>query len=182
MAAAAVALTVVLAACGSDNQLGAYQPDFAPLPPEVVNVTTDIEFDYEAAQGAADAASAAASESSGDVAAAPAAPAMIEIPDNAIDLTGQSEVTIDVKDNAFVQRVIVVTEGTRIIWSNHGLNAHNVTPSIDGAFEPIPTGQLDSDRTASISFPLGGEFPYYCSLHGTPRHGQNGLILVVPAA
>ena len=172
-----MASVTIFAACGSDTELGTYQPAFAPLPEEVVDVTTDIQFDYAAAQATADAAA-----SKTPAADTPAAPAPIEIPDNAIDLTGQSEVIIDVKDNTFVQRVIVVTEGTKITWSNHGLNSHNVTPSIDGAFEPIPTGQLDTDQTASISFPSGGEFPYYCSLHGTPRHGQNGLILVVPAA
>lgn len=159
-------MALLLSSCGSDDQLDTFQPAFAPLPPPVVNETSDINFDFEAAQAAADDAVAVA----------------IEIPDNAIDMTGQSEVTIDVKDNAFVQRVIVVTEGTVITWSNHGLNAHNVTPSIESAFEPIPTGNLDSNQTASRTFSTGGEFPYYCSLHGTARHGQNGLILVVPAA
>ncbi len=169
--------TLLLSSCGSDDQLGTFQPAFAPLSPPVVNETSEINFDLAAAQAAADSVAAAAGPADTPVVAVP-----IEIPDGAIDMTGQSEITIDVKDNAFVQRVVVVTEGTRITWVNRGLNAHNVTPSIDGAFEPIPTGSLDSNQSASRTFSLGGDFPYYCSLHGTPRHGQNGLIVVVPAA
>ncbi len=103
------------------------------------------------------------------------------IPDNAVDLTGQTKVTIDVKDDAFVQRVAVVTAGTIVTWTNLGLNAHNVIPSVDGAFVPIPTDKLGSGQSASRTFPSSGDFPYYCSLHGTPRHGMNGRIIVVPA-
>ncbi len=163
---------LLLSSCGSDDELGTFQPAFAPLSPPVVNETSEINFDLAAAQAAADSVAADT----------PAVAVPIEIPDGAIDMTGQGEITIDVKDNAFVQRVVVVTEGTRITWVNRGLNAHNVTPSIDDAFEPIPTGSLDSDQSASRTFSTGGDFPYYCSLHGTPRHGQNGLIVVVPAA
>jgi len=113
--------------------------------------------------------------------ASPTTTATAQIPDNAIDLTGRAKVTIDVKDDAFVQRVAVVTAGTIVTWSNQGLNAHNVIPSIEGAFVPIPTDKLGPGRSASRTFPSSGDFPYYCSLHGTPRHGMNGRIIVVPA-
>lgn len=175
---------VVLSSCGGDDQLGAFTPEHPPVPEAVVNETTDLAFDFEAAPVAIEVMPIVAGDSeSGAIAdPAPTTTASVQIPDGAIDLTGQADITIDVKDNAFAQRVIVVTEGTAVTWANGGLAPHNVIPSMDDAFKPILTGELDAGQTATLTFTTAGAIPYYCSLHGTPRHGMNGLIVVVPAA
>jgi len=179
------ASAIVLSSCGADDQLGAFIPEHPPVPPAVVNETTDIEFDFSAVQVAGDATTPDAipgATTDPNAESAPATTVPLQIPDNAIDLTGQAAVTIDVKDNSFAQRVIVITEGTTVTWANGGLTPHNVIPSIDGEFEPILTGELDAGKSAALTFTVAGAVPYYCSLHGTPRHGMNGLIVVVPAA
>ena len=55
----------------------------------------------------------------------------VEIPDNAVDYTGQAEVVISIEDNVFHDRVITVSAGTNITWVNNGRNRHNVMPSLE---------------------------------------------------
>ncbi len=103
----------------------------------------------------------------------------IEIPDDAIDLTGQARVTVVIEDNVFVQRSIVVTAGTEVEWVNKGRNPHNVTPAEDGAFEPLATAVFNDGGSGSRTFDTG-TFAYYCSIHGSPNRGQRGTVYVVP--
>ena len=117
----------------------------------------------------------------GDRAAGADEPALIDIPDDALDLTGFDTIDIDIQDNSFVQRVVVVSPGTEITWTNNGRNEHNVRPSVEGAFEPISTLALaEKGMSASLTFDSPGDFPYYCSLHGTADNGQTGRVIVVP--
>ena len=54
-------------------------------------------------------------------------------------------------------------------------------PAIDAAFEPIATADLAvKGDSASLVFATPGDFPYFCSLHGTARNGQTARIIVVP--
>ncbi len=101
------------------------------------------------------------------------------IPDDAVDMTGQSEVTVIISDNKYVERTIVVTSGTKVTWVNEGLNRHNVFPSEKGQFEALLTETFDDGGSASLTFDVGA-YPYYCSIHGTANRGQRGTVLVVP--
>lgn len=104
-----------------------------------------------------------------------------EIPDDAVDMTGRSSVVVRVTDNRFTERVIVVSAGTRVTWVNEGLNSHNVRPTIENSFTAIATEALDNGGSGSVFFRGAGDFPYYCSIHGSPTRGQNGRVIVVPA-
>ncbi len=90
--------------------------------------------------------------------------------------------TVEVTDNAFTDRVIVVSSGTEVVWVNTGRNIHNVRPA---AREPGPgwfteiTGEALEGGPGSITFDDAGDFPYYCSFHGTARRGQRGQVIVV---
>ena len=111
--------------------------------------------------------------------AAPGGRGPMEIPDDAVDLTGQAEVTVAITDNAYTERIIVVSAGTRVTWVNEGRNDHNVKPSEEGAFAELPTETFRDGGSGWIDFAEPGDFPYYCSIHGTPRRGQTGQVIVV---
>jgi len=106
-----------------------------------------------------------------------------EIPENAVDLTGQVQVDITIGDNNFEPQVVLVSPETEITWTNTGRNSHNVISSADEpAFEQIDTEVLGVGGSGSRSFDTVGAFPYYCSIHGSPNRGQRGSIVVMPAA
>ena len=105
----------------------------------------------------------------------------VEIPDDPIDWTGRAEVEVSVQDNVFEQREIIVSPGTAVTWTNEGVQPHNVKPSEDGAFEPIGTGELDPGVSQTRVFDEAGDYPYFCSLHGTATRGQTGRVIVVEA-
>ena len=164
-------LTLVLAAllassCSDDDSLDA----FVAVEPEIVIETEALDVDIGALEEATDDTEAVVDE-----------PAPIEIPDDALDLSGMDQVALDIQDNAFTQRVVVVSAGTEITWTNQGRNEHNVRPAVEGAFEPISTLDLaEKGDSASLVFETPGDFPYFCSLHGTATNGQTGRVIVVP--
>jgi plastocyanin len=95
------------------------------------------------------------------------------------DRTGQAEVAVQARDNTFVSAYITVDVGTTVTWTNRGRTEHNVLPAVDGAFTPIETDQLEPGMSASITFEEPGDYPYYCSLHGTKTKGMVGAVRVV---
>jgi plastocyanin len=109
-----------------------------------------------------------------------AAAELPEVPDAEwVDRTGRSEITVDTVDNAYDPRYVRVSPGTRIVFDNTGRNPHNVVPVEPDAFPTIPTDRLQPGDAASITLEVVGEYPYYCSLHGTARRGMVGRIEVV---
>jgi plastocyanin len=152
-----LAVAAIAAACAEDDATGEFALATEPTTTTVA-VEPDLGVDLDAA-------------------ADPAAP--IEIPDNALDFTGQAEVTVQVQDNKFEQRVILIDPGTMVTWINEGIQPHNVQPAVDGAFDAIPTGDLDPGVSGARTFADAGDYPYFCSLHGTARNGQTGRIIVV---
>ena len=165
-----VACALAATSCAADDPVGMFAGDRAADSATVVNETETLDVDLDALEAAATDPEPAADE-----------PPEVEIPDDALDLTGFATVDIDIQDNAFVQRVVVVSPGTEIVWTNNGRNEHNVRPAVEGAFEPISTLALaEKGMSASLVFDAPGDFPYYCSLHGTATNGQTGRIIVVP--
>ncbi|MFM7063301.1 MAG: plastocyanin/azurin family copper-binding protein [Actinomycetes bacterium] len=97
-----------------------------------------------------------------------------------VDQTGKAEVTILAVDNSFRTQYTKVSPGTKVVFENKGRNPHNVIAVNEGQFTDIPTDQLQAGDSGSITVPdTPGEVPYYCSLHGTPRAGMTGRLLVV---
>lgn len=96
-----------------------------------------------------------------------------------VDLTGESVVEISVRDNVFVPERVLVSPGTEVRWRNRGRTPHNVVASVEGAFDDVPVDQLQPGDEAARVFGDPGDYPYYCSLHGTATRGQIGEIRVV---
>ncbi len=155
-----VLAALLVSSCSDDDALDA----FVEVEPEALDVDID-----------------ALEEAATDTDAEMEEPAPIEIPDDALDLSGMDQVALDIQDNAFTQRVVVVSAGTEITWTNQGRNEHNVRPAVEGAFEPISTLDLaEKGDSASLVFETPGDFPYFCSLHGTATNGQTGRVIVIP--
>lgn len=107
----------------------------------------------------------------------------VDIPDGAADHTGSDRVVVAVTDNAFEDRVVVVDAGTTVVWVNEGRNDHNVRPAEEdrrsGWFREVPKAVLADGGAGSVTFEHAGDFPYFCSFHGTARRGQRGRVIVV---
>lgn len=95
-----------------------------------------------------------------------------------VDLTGSDDVTVDALDNNFSPKYVEVDAGATVTFSNEGRNQHNVFPAEDGAFAPIETADLGPGESASITLEEPGDYPYYCTLHGTKTKGMVGGIRV----
>lgn len=95
------------------------------------------------------------------------------------DMTGEDEVVVQARDNTFVPAYIEVSPGTTVVFRNTGRNDHNVIPGNDGAFEPIEATELAPKDEAELVFDEAGDFPYFCSLHGTATKGMVGGVRVV---
>jgi len=108
----------------------------------------------------------------------------VEVPEDAVDHTGAGRVVVAVTDNAFEDRIIVVDAGTTVVWVNEGRNDHNVRPAEEdrrpGWFREVPKAVLADGGAGSVTFEQAGDFPYFCSFHGTARRGQRGRVIVVP--
>lgn len=85
---------------------------------------------------------------------------------------------IEVVDNEFDPTYATVKVGTTITFTNTGRNDHNVTPSVKGAF--TKSADLGTGQTFELKLDKVGDVPYYCTIHGSPTAGQNGVIRVVP--
>ncbi|HWJ61263.1 MAG TPA: plastocyanin/azurin family copper-binding protein [Acidimicrobiales bacterium] len=95
------------------------------------------------------------------------------------DLTGESSVQVQARDNSFVEPYIEVSAGTAVDFTNKGRNQHDVIPVVDGAFAEIPVTDFQPKDSDSITFTVPGDYSYYCSLHGTPDKGMIGTIRVL---
>lgn len=93
--------------------------------------------------------------------------------------TDTRQVEVDALDNQFTPPYVEVKVGTVVTFENDGRNEHNVLPVVDAAFAPIETAAFESGASATVTFDQPGDFPYYCSLHGTPTKGMTGAIRVI---
>ena len=94
------------------------------------------------------------------------------------DMTGERHVTIQARDNTFVAEHVVISTGTEVTFDNRGRNPHNALPVEEGAFPEVATDDLQPGDEATVVFDEAGEYPYYCSLHGTETAGMIGTIRV----
>ena len=95
-----------------------------------------------------------------------------------VDNTTESTVDITIKDNEFTPAYVIVTAGSKVIWTDIGANAHNIVPMVDGSFKGTDA-DLTKGSSHTVTFATVGDFPYFCSIHGSMHSGQRGGIRVV---
>jgi plastocyanin len=95
-----------------------------------------------------------------------------------VDRQGRRSVTIDAVDNSFEPEYVAVSAGTKITFTNSGRNRHDVI-AVDHGFTDVEPANFTPDDSVTVTFSTPGDYPYYCSLHGTPTKGMIGGIRVV---
>ncbi|MEX2100548.1 MAG: plastocyanin [Acidimicrobiia bacterium] len=83
--------------------------------------------------------------------------------------TGDSVVTVHIRDNVFEPAGLEIAPGTTVRWVNEGRNRHDVTPDKGNAFR---SGKLRPGQSFAHTFVEPGSFAYYCNIHGAPGEGQ----------
>ncbi len=107
-------------------------------------------------------------------------------PGSGVDLQGahfrdqrsRTHVTIQAVDNDFVSPYVTVRSGTAVTFVNDGRNVHDVIP-VGDTFRAIEPNHFARHDEATVTFDEPGDYPYYCSLHGTATKGMRGAIRVV---
>jgi plastocyanin len=98
--------------------------------------------------------------------------------DKIVDLRGQTRVEVPIRDNVFDPvRWFRVDPCTEIVFVNAGLNPHNVVSAAEGAFPKIEEDALTAAPQALV-VAAPGDYPFYCSIHGTTTRGQTGFLVV----
>jgi plastocyanin len=124
------------------------------------------------ADGAADDEGAAGDEDAADDGGAADAAPTETFPPN-----GETVVVLGV-DNTFREETIEIEAGTEVLWENRGRNDHNLLPADEAADWGAQTDDfLPGDEYAHV-FDTPGEYPYYCSIHGTAEVGMIGTVIV----
>lgn len=105
------------------------------------------------------------------------ATAMVLLPSPAVARvpSGDTVVTVHVRDNVFRPSILAVKPGTTVRWVNEGKNVHNVTPDSGRAFG---SKNLAPGQSYAFRFKAAGQFAYYCTLHGAPSKGQHATLAV----
>lgn len=99
-------------------------------------------------------------------------------PENAEDLTKQTEVKLDIKDFAYSKRDIKIKKGTTVTWTNLDSMEHNVMREHDDsghAHDAPKKSEVKADVFAgpllrkgesySFTFNKPGSNPYHCAPH-----------------
>ncbi len=81
-------------------------------------------------------------------------------------------------DNTFREETIEVEAGTEVLWENRGRNDHNVVPVDETADWGVEVEDFTPGDEYSLVFDTPGEYPYYCSIHGTAEVGMIGTVVV----
>ncbi len=72
-----------------------------------------------------------------------------------------AEVTVRIKDYAFVPAIVEIAPGDTVVWVNADDTPHNVLAQ-DKAFKSPP---LDTGETYRRTFDQAGNYDYLCQLH-----------------
>jgi plastocyanin len=88
-------------------------------------------------------------------------------------------VTVQSIDNTFRPERLEVAPGTEVVWTNNGRNAHDIASEFGFGVTAADFAPGDEYRHV---FTDPGEYPYYCTIHGTATAGMIGTIVVTPEA
>ena len=81
-------------------------------------------------------------------------------------------------DNNFRDEEIEIVAGTTVVWENGGRNDHNIVPVDERAGWGVDIEEFRPGDVYSHTFTTPGEYPYYCTLHGTADFGMIGTVVV----
>jgi plastocyanin len=129
---------------------GADSPDLATAPPEA-----------DAAGTSSDVATTNAAES-----------ATAQLTDTA------ATIEVTTLDNTFVEEEVNVEVGTEVVWKNGGRNDHDIVPVVESEGWGVGSEGFHPGDAYSYVFTEPGEYPYYCTIHGTADVGMTGTIIV----
>lgn len=92
-------------------------------------------------------------------------PAYLQTGDSTIkgtrDATGESKVAVEVNDTYFTPTVLRVTQGTEVVWRNHGSARHSVTSERSSPRKGLNSGMLAKGNTYRHTFDKPGVYNYY---------------------
>jgi plastocyanin len=86
-------------------------------------------------------------------------------------LFNQTNVSVTIKDFAFRPRILTVSVGTTVTWTNQDPTPHQVIDDPGGrGFNPglgqiFKSGPLETGQSYSFTFTSTGLFPYRCAIH-----------------
>ena len=86
-------------------------------------------------------------------------------------------VTVQALDNSFRPETVTVSVGTEVLFDNRGRNDHNVLPSDGGDEWGVQVEEFRPGDQYTVTFDEPGEYPYYCSIHGTADVGMIGTVV-----
>jgi len=95
------------------------------------------------------------------------------------DATADDPPEVDAIDNNFDHQYTEIKAGSTLTFRNDGHNEHDVVPVLKGSFPGIKTEDFEPGTETKVTFDKPGDYPYYCSLHGTATKGMTGAIRVV---
>jgi plastocyanin len=81
-------------------------------------------------------------------------------------------------DNNFRPEDLEVAAGTTVRWDNGGRNDHNIVPVDDTQDWGVDIADFEPGEVYEHVFSTPGEYPYYCTLHGTATAGMIGTVVV----
>lgn len=90
--------------------------------------------------------------------------------------------TVDVIDNDFSPKNLVINAGTKVTFDATGHNQHDVAPDDPQAFDfTIPAAKLPPGAKVTFTFSKPGRYYYYCTIHATATAGaMRAVITVLP--
>ena len=88
-------------------------------------------------------------------------------------------VTVQSIDNTFRPDRLEIAPGTEVVWVNRGRNEHDI--SSESGFGVAAADFQPGDEYRYV-FSEPGEYPYHCTIHGTPEIGMIGTIVVTEPA
>ena len=86
-------------------------------------------------------------------------------------------VEVTAVDNTFRPETIEIEPGAEVVWTNRGRSKHDIVPT-EGGDWGVALDDFESGDTYSHVFTEPGEYPYYCTIHGTKTKGMVGKIVV----
>ena len=95
------------------------------------------------------------------------------------DLTADADPVVQARDNNYVAQYVTVKAGATVKFINKGRNQHDVLPAEEGAFVAIEKADFNPGDDGTITFDKPGDYPYYCTLHGTKSKGMVGAVRVL---
>jgi plastocyanin len=157
VAASLVIVGAILLTSCADDSPGAAQAD-RPASTAVESTVPPMTSDGTAVSSPASDSSSPASESS--------VPAGEPAPEAAM---------VQSIDNSFRPPRLEIAAGTEVVWVNRGRHPHDIRS--DFGFGVVADDFQPGDEYRYV-FTEPGEYPYYCTIHGTETVGMIGTVVV----